>query len=155
MALAYPHFLGADLSGDGVCHIALHSEGQIQQALVSGNSHGVPRGADRNITAVRRGLHTGNLAVQQFAGGHQGGGDIVGLDALINCRLDTLHQHGIFHMMLGGAAARDAAAARLEELHAQNHRRNNDHQDHQQIHDVDFAKQSSLFIYHLLQPPRL
>ena len=47
------------------------------------------------------------------------------------------------------------AAAAAQELHAHDHRGNHDHQDHDQIHNIDLTKQSSLFVDHLLQPPRL
>src|SRR5699024_2369165 len=103
------------------------------------------------VGAALHRLHSDNMAVQHLAGGHQLSGDVF-LNILIDLRLHALHQDGVPHRGLGGV---DGAAAAAQELHAHDHRGNHDHQDHDQIHNIDLTKQSSLFVDHLLQPPRL
>jgi hypothetical protein len=151
MGLADTHFLGADLRGDHVDHIALDGEGQIQLAIPDGEHQRIAGIAQPGALFMLHGGHAGHLTVEQFAGGHQRGGDML-LDILIDFRLHILHQHGIRNLIRLGI---DGAVVPAQKLHAQHHRRHDDHQDHQQVHDIDLAEQTALFIHHLLHPPRL
>ena len=146
MGLANPHLLGADLSGNGVEYVALYRKGQIQVFLLHLHQLGTALRVQHHI------LHVGNcsdrnyLTIQQLTGSHQRGGNIL-LYVLVHLRPYIFHHNGIGNG--SSAAGSIGAAARPEKLHAQHRRRNHHHQDHQQIHNVDFAKQSSLFIDHL------
>jgi len=147
MGLTHTHLLGADLCGNGVDHVALDGEEQVYGALIHRNFQGAVSGIHRHGLLMGPRLHRNHLAIQHLAGGHQLAGDVF-LDIVVDLLLHTLDQHGIGYLGLAGIDA--AAPVLAQELHAQHHYGHKDHQNHQQIHNVELAKQSSLFVYHLL-----
>ena len=104
-----------------------------------------------------RGGHTGHIGVEHVAGGHQLIAALllhIALEVLIHFRLHAVHFHRIGKMGTGALrAGQSVAAAQQFDGHYRGHHQHQQH--HQQVYDVNFSKQSSLFVQHLFKPPRL
>ena len=153
MALADAHLLGAHLVGDEIGNVHLNGKGQIQQPLLQRQLKRAVGGIQGDHRIVRLGLHRQHLSGQQAAGGHQRiAGDPL-LNVFIDRGLHPIHPDGIGQ--LGSRPRPRKRAARAKELHSKHDRQYHHHDDHQQVHSINLSKKPSLFVYHLLQPPRL
>ncbi len=156
MGLAHPNLLASQLGLDVVGHSALHGEGHIQSVLHHRDDHIPVHGADHRLGLVGHGNGVGNVGAEQRAVGHQlisGLALLVlgpvnkGQDLIIDLLLHTLHLNGVDNVAGSLHHGGPQPAGHLQGHRYHDH---NGNDKYQQVNDVDFSKQFSVF--HLFSP---